>query len=407
MFKLFRRKKKEEDEAPAGTAVIDAPSAGAPAPGLPPVQWHEPAPARPSSVSTIIPPPVLEEAEVENEQEEDATPRFDQDGRVAYDGAARPGIDEVEFEREARAATDAALERTRRGWFSRITGVFDRATIDEDLWDDLEEQLIAGDLGVEVADEIITYCKDVVRRDNIRDPEEAREVLKDDLEDILLAVDNKGRLWGEEGDGVQPSPAVILVIGVNGVGKTTSIAKLAALFKRDGEKVLLAAADTFRAAAIDQLKMWADRVGVDIIAHKPGADPGAVVYDAMEAAKARRSDVVIVDTAGRLHTKFNLMQELAKIRKVLVGRDPTAPHEVLLVVDATTGQNGLIQAKAFTEAAEVTSIFLTKLDGTAKGGIVFSICKDLGIPVRFIGTGEKATDIAPFDPRGFVDSLFG
>lgn len=297
------------------------------------------------------------------------------------------------------------VERTRRTWFSRISGVFERSQIDDDLWEELEELLIGADIGVETTSEIIEYCKEVVRKDGIKQPEDAREVLKDDLEDILLSVDQKGRLWGSESTGVA-SPAVILVIGVNGVGKTTSIAKLAALFKRDGERVVLAAADTFRAAAIDQLKMWGDRVGVEVIAGKPGSDPGAVVYDAMEAARARNADVVIVDTAGRLHTKHNLMQELSKIRKVLQGRDPSAPHEVLLVVDSTTGQNGLMQAKAFADAVDVSAIFLSKLDGTAKGGIVFSICAQLGIPVRFIGTGERATDIAPFDPARFVESLF-
>ncbi len=258
---------------------------------------------------------------------------------------------------------------------------------------------------METTEEVITYVQEVVKQDNIKSPEEAREVLKDELEDILLSADDKGKLWGSGAQGVS-APAVILVVGVNGVGKTTSIAKLAALFKRDGERVLLAAADTFRAAAIDQLKMWGERVGVDVIAGRPGSDPGAVVYDAMEAARARGIDVVIVDTAGRLHTKHNLMQELSKIRKVLQGRDPTAPHEVLLVIDATTGQNGMLQARAFADTADVTSIFLSKLDGTAKGGIVFSVCAQLGIPVRFIGTGEKATDIAPFDPRQFVEALF-
>ncbi len=316
-----------------------------------------------------------------------------------------------EDEDEARAAevaeqTAVAVERTRRGWFSKISTVFQRAEIDEQMWDDLEELLLAADTGVDTTEEVITYVKDVVRRDGIKDPNEARETLKDELEDILLAVDDKGTLWGSRSAAVS-TPAVILVVGVNGVGKTTSIAKLAALFKRDGERVLLAAADTFRAAAIDQLQMWGDRIGVDVIAGRPGSDPGSVVYDAWEAAHARNIDVMIVDTAGRLHTKHNLMQELGKIRKVLQGRDPTAPHEVLLVIDATTGQNGMIQAHAFAETAGVSAVFLSKLDGTAKGGIVFSICSQLGIPVRFFGTGEKASDVSPFDARRFVDALFG
>jgi fused signal recognition particle receptor len=308
---------------------------------------------------------------------------------------------------EVAEQTEVAVERTRRTWFRRIAGVFQRSQIDDALWEELEELLIAADTGVETTDEVIRYVREQTRKEGLKQPHEVRELLKDELEDILLAVDEKGKLWGGEGGGVPAgSTAVILVVGVNGVGKTTSIAKLAALFKRDGERVLLAAADTFRAAAIDQLKLWGERVGVEVIAGRPGSDPGAVVYDAMEAARARRADVLIVDTAGRLHTKHNLMQELGKIRKVVQGRDPTAPHEVLLVVDATTGQNGLIQARAFAEAVEVTGTFLAKLDGTAKGGIVFAICNQLGIPVRFIGTGEKAADIAPFDPRRFVEALF-
>jgi fused signal recognition particle receptor len=314
--------------------------------------------------------------------------------------------DEEAVPEEVIEQTEHAVERTKRTWFRRIAGVFERSQIDDELWDELEELLIAADTGVETTEAIIAAVKQRVREDGLKKPEEAREALKDELEDILLAVDEHGKLWGGEAQGPENGTAVILVVGVNGVGKTTSIAKLSALFKRDGERVLLAAADTFRAAAIDQLKMWGERVGVDVISSRPGGDPGAVVYDAMEAARARRADVVLVDTAGRLHTKHNLMQELGKIRKVLEGRDPTAPHEVLLVIDATTGQNGLLQAKAFAEVAEVTAICLAKLDGTAKGGIVFSICDQLGIPVRFIGTGEKATDLAPFDARAFVDSLF-
>lgn len=327
---------------------------------------------------------------------------------VAAARESTPLIDDQpseELVEEFAEQTGIALERTKRTWFRRISQVFDRADIDDQMWEELEELLISADTGMETTEEILTYVRDVVRKDGLKQPEEVREALKDDLEDILLAVDAKGGLWGSESSGVT-APAVILVVGVNGVGKTTSIAKLAALFKRDGERVVLAAADTFRAAAIDQLKLWGDRTGVDVIAGRPGADPGSVVFDAMEAARARQADVVLVDTAGRLHTKHNLMQELTKIRKVLQGRDATAPHEVLLVIDATTGQNGLLQAKAFAEAVDVTAIFLTKLDGTAKGGIVFSICAQLGIPVRFIGTGEKSSDIAAFDPRTFVDSLF-
>ena len=301
--------------------------------------------------------------------------------------------------------TEEALERTKRTWFRRVSGVFERTRIDDELWEELEEILIGADTGLQTTERILERTRARVRQEGVKDPSEAKEILKRELIDILEDVDIKGQLWDTETDLTQ-KPAVILVAGVNGVGKTTSIAKLSAAFKRDGERVLLAAADTFRAAAIDQLKLWAERVGVDIIAGQPNADPAAVVYDAMAAARKRQSDVMIVDTAGRLHTKFNLMEELGKIARTAGKFDPTAPHEVLLVIDATTGQNGLIQAKSFTEATGVTSLFLAKLDGTAKGGIVFSICDQLHIPVRFIGTGERASDIALFDPVEFVDALF-
>jgi fused signal recognition particle receptor len=196
------------------------------------------------------------------------------------------------------------------------------------------------------------------------------------------------------------------VLGVNGTGKTTTIAKLASAYQNEGGKTVIAAADTFRAAAIEQLKEWGARVGADVVAHKQGADPAAVVFDALEAAESRGADMLIIDTAGRLHTKFNLMEELRKVRRVIERRDPTAPHEVLLVLDATTGQNALVQAKAFAEAVDVTAIALTKLDGTSKGGIVFAICDELGLPVRFVGTGEGEDDLNPFDARAFVDALF-
>jgi len=200
-------------------------------------------------------------------------------------------------------------------------------------------------------------------------------------------------------------PAVILVVGVNGTGKTTSIAKLAHIYRAQGKRVILAAADTFRAAAIDQLKQWGQRVGADVVAHQQGADPGAVVFDALSAAQARQADVVIIDTAGRLHTKANLMAELRKVHHIIQRRDPTAPHEVLLVLDSTIGQNALTQAKYFTEAVGVTGIILAKLDGTAKGGVVFAVCDQLAIPVRFVGTGERPEDLAPFDPQEFVEAL--
>jgi fused signal recognition particle receptor len=311
----------------------------------------------------------------------------------------------VEDGEELAERTEEAVERTRRTWFRRVAGVFERSSITDELWEELEEILIGADTGMETTERILDRTRERIREEAIKQPAQARDVLKEELIAILDDVDVKGTLWDAEED-LARHPAVILVVGVNGVGKTTSIAKLAAAFKRDGERVLLAAGDTFRAAAIDQLKLWGERVGVEVIASQPGADPAAIVYDAIAAAQRRQTDVVVVDTAGRLHTKFNLMEELAKIRRTAGKFDPEAPHEVLLVLDATTGQNGLAQAKTFAQAVGVTSIFLAKLDGTAKGGIVFSICDQLHIPVRFIGTGERASDVALFDPVEFVDALF-
>ena len=234
-----------------------------------------------------------------------------------------------------------------------------------------------------------------VEQERAKDPEQVREFLKDELVDILQAGTEKGRIWGEEDEPPPDRPAVILIVGVNGTGKTTSVAKLAQAYREDGEKVVVAAADTFRAAAIEQLKNWGEIVGADVIAHKQGADPGAVVFDAMTAAESRKADVVLIDTAGRLHTKFNLMEELGKIRRVIERKLPEGPDEVMLVLDATTGQNALVQAKAFADVVPITALCLTKLDGTSKGGIVFAVADQLQIPVRFIGTGEKMDDLAP------------
>jgi fused signal recognition particle receptor len=290
-----------------------------------------------------------------------------------------------------------ALKPTKDSWFSKAMQLFDRTTIDESIWIELEEVMIAADVGMETTEKLIERTKQRVKEEKIKDGSQVREALKKEMVSILdIPV--------KEVEVLSP-PRVILVIGVNGSGKTTSIAKLAAQYKKEGKTVLLAAADTFRAAAIDQLKTWAERIGVDIIAHQPGADPGAVVYDATAAAKNRQSQVLIIDTAGRLHTKFNLMEELKKIKKVTTRLDASAPHEVILVLDATTGQNGLLQAKNFTEAAGVTSIFLAKLDGTARGGIALAICDQLKIPVKYIGIGEHPEDIATFDAMSFVEAL--
>jgi fused signal recognition particle receptor len=290
-----------------------------------------------------------------------------------------------------------ALQPTKEGWFSKAMHLFDQASIDESIWTELEELLIAADVGMETTEKLIQHTKQRVKEDKLKDGNQVRDALKREMVNILSVPVQEPV--------VTSLPKVTLVIGVNGSGKTTSIAKLAFQAKNEGQTVVLAAADTFRAAAIDQLRTWAERIGVEIVAHQPGADPGAVVYDAMAAAKSRQAQQLIIDTAGRLHTKFNLMEELKKIKRVTARTDPSAPHEVLLVMDATTGQNGLAQAKSFAEAAGITSIFLSKLDGTAKGGIALAICDQLKIPVKYIGIGEQPEDMAPFDPQSFVEAL--
>lgn len=245
-----------------------------------------------------------------------------------------------------------------------------------------------------------------VEAERIKEADGVRAVLKETLIAILNAPQGTGRLWNANGGESPPKPAVILVLGVNGTGKTTTIAKLAHAYRAGGGRVVIAAADTFRAAAIEQLQAWGKRVDADVVAHKQGADPGAVVFDALVAAESRNADAVIIDTAGRLHTKFNLMEELRKMRRVIERKEPSAPHEVLLVLDATIGQNALLQTEAFMEAVKVTAACLTKLDGTSKGGIVFAISDQLGIPVRFVGTGERPEDLAPFSAEAFVEALF-
>jgi len=276
--------------------------------------------------------------------------------------------------------------------------LFDRPTVGDEVWEELEELLIAADVGVSTTEKLIKKVKERSAKDRLNDGSSVRAALQAEMVDILR-IDSRA----------QPTalsiPRVTLVVGVNGGGKTTSIAKLAYRLKNEGKSVILVAADTFRAAAIDQLKRWGERVGAEVIAHQPGADPGAVVYDALQAAKSRKIDEVIIDTAGRLHTKFNLMEELKKIKRVAAKHDASAPHEVILVLDATTGQNGLAQARYFTEAVGVTGIFLAKLDGTAKGGIVLAICDELKIPIQFVGTGEKLEDMAPFAAEAFVKAL--
>ncbi|MBQ8578645.1 MAG: signal recognition particle-docking protein FtsY [Clostridia bacterium] len=292
----------------------------------------------------------------------------------------------------------AGLQKTKEAVFKQVTSLFSRYTvIDDDLYEELEEILITSDVGVNTTEEILERLQDTVKKEKITEPEEARRALMRILADMIGE--------GEPLD-LSTTPSVVLVIGVNGVGKTTSIAKIANLLKNEGKTVLLAAADTFRAAAIDQIAVWADRVGVDLIRHEEGSDPASVVFDAVNAAKSRHADVLIVDTAGRLHNKKNLMDELAKINRVILRELPDAARETLLILDATTGQNAVIQASEFKNAADITGLVLTKLDGTAKGGIVFSIKKELDIPVKYIGVGEKMDDLQPFVAEDFVRAIF-
>ena len=289
------------------------------------------------------------------------------------------------------------MKRTHDTWFGQAMGLFDRKTIGDDVWNELYELLISADVGVSTTEKLIGEVKQRAAEEKL-DGSQVSSALKEAMVNILSIPPR------EKGDNIT-TPEVYLVVGVNGSGKTTSIAKLAFKMKKEGKSVLIAAADTFRAAAIDQLKKQGERVGVDVVAHQPGADPGAVVYDTLQAAKSRRVDTVIIDTAGRLHTKYNLMEELKKVRRVAAKADATAPHEVILVLDATTGQNGLTQARHFTEAVGVTSIFLAKLDGTAKGGIVLAICDDLKVPIQLIGVGEGLEDMVDFDAEAFVEAL--
>ncbi len=305
--------------------------------------------------------------------------------------------------RESDQATDQALEKTRRSIFGRVTGLFGGGDVDEALYEALEEVLIGADAGVQTSLDVIER----VRRRHLRHSHEVRAALAEELTAILDdAAAPRGRLWGlPEGTALPDRPWVVLVVGVNGSGKTTAVGRLAYAYQQDGKRVIAAAGDTFRAAAIEQLQAWGARLQFDVVAQGPGADPAAVAFDTIEAARARGHDVVLIDTAGRLQNKQNLMDELAKVRRVIERHVERGPDEVLLVLDASTGQNGLSQARHFAESTQVTSVMLTKLDGTAKGGIVFAIAKEFGLPVRFVGVGQREDDLAPFDPHAFVDAL--
>jgi len=294
---------------------------------------------------------------------------------------------------------EESLSKTRRGFINKVVDVFTGREIDDDFYDELEELLIQGDVGVNTSINLVENIREKADKERIKTTDELKEIFVNEIAELMGKEQNTLNIKENQLN-------IILVVGVNGAGKTTSIGKLTYKLKNEGKRVLLAAGDTFRAAAIDQLKIWGDRNNVEVVAHQEGADPGAVVYDGIQAAKARKSDVLIVDTAGRLQNKANLMEELKKIKRIIDRESEGSLSEVLLVLDATTGQNALTQAKLFKDTAEVTGVVLSKLDGTAKGGIVIGIKSELGLPVKLIGTGEKIEDMQDFNPESFVGALF-
>lgn len=350
----------------------------------------------------------IEEIKAEDiEKVQDIETQEKQDGIEESEDTVENQIDDEVEEEEEKPKKVSLFDRLKQGLTKAKQGITDRidevlkayTKVDEELLEDLEEVLITADVGVNTTMDIIEKLEDVIRTKKITDPQDVREELKLIIEDILSKDDTKLD--------VSHSPTIILMVGVNGVGKTTTIGKLAHRYKSEGKKVLLAAGDTFRAAAIDQLEVWANRCNVDIIKHQEGADPGAVIFDAIKASKARGVDVLICDTAGRLHNKSNLMNELGKVFKIVDREFPEANKEVLLVVDATTGQNAVVQAKTFKDVADITGIVLTKLDGTAKGGVVLAVKSEVDVPVKLIGVGEKVEDLQDFDAKAFSEALFG
>lgn len=344
----------------------------------------------------------VEDADVQAEEEirEEETIEKEIIEEVDDDGSQGSDQEEGQEKMGIFARLLAGLSKTKDNITGRIDSLLKSYTkIDEELLEDLEEILITADVGVTTTMEIIDRLRDMIKERGVKDPLEVRDLLKEIVASILKE--------GNSELDINPGPAVIVMVGVNGVGKTTTIGKLAQRYKKDGKKVMLAAADTFRAAATEQLDIWAKRIDVDIIKHHEGADPGAVVFDAIKASQARKVDLLICDTAGRLHNKANLMNELGKIFKIIDREYPEAKKEVLLVVDATTGQNAVSQAKTFKEVANITGIVLTKLDGTAKGGVVLAVKSEVDVPVKLIGVGERAEDLQSFDADSFTDAIFG
>ena len=377
----------EEAEALAEPDITLEPAAESPAPALPePAEADAPAP--PSAELPAAP----EEPEEPGEASEEIIPAPPISARTQEKPASRSMFQRLQ----------ERLGKTRDALIYRLDRLFlGKKEIDQDLFEQLEEILITADLGVATTLELIDVARKKVKRDQLSDPQALKGIIRDQILAYIEASDQPAELVLPE-----TGPFVIMVVGVNGVGKTTTIGKIAAKFARAGQSVLLVAADTFRAAAIDQLRIWGERVGVGVIAQKPNADPSSVVFDGLDYGVAHDMDVIIIDTAGRLHTSVNLMAELKKIHRVIGKKMSGAPHEVMLVLDATTGQNGIAQAKMFHEAVGVTGLTLTKLDGTAKGGIVANVCREIKIPVRFIGIGEQLDDLRDFDAREFVDALF-
>ncbi|WP_069383198.1 signal recognition particle-docking protein FtsY [Halomonas caseinilytica] len=453
MFGFFKRKKKQEEQASRTpeqeverdeAAPVDdetAPSEVESAPEIEPEPTPEvepePAPevepeptpeVEPEPAPEVEPEPTPEvEPEPAPEVEPEPTPEVEPEPAPEVEPEPAPEVEpepvpETEPEPASESAPVAVAPRekprgTKKGWFARIkdglgktranltdglAGLFlGRKQIDDDLMEELETQLLMADVGIEATTEIIDRLTDRVSRKELKDPEALYKALQEELSSLLEGVTQPLEL-PPKGEG----PFVILVVGVNGVGKTTTIGKLTQRFQREGRSVMLAAGDTFRAAAVEQLKIWGERNDVPVVAQHTGADSASVVYDALAAARARGIDVLIADTAGRLHNKSHLMEELKKVRRVMGKLDAEAPHEVMLVLDAGTGQNALSQASTFNEAVPVTGITLTKLDGTAKGGIIFALAQQLGTPIRFIGVGETLDDLRPFAAREFVDALF-
>jgi fused signal recognition particle receptor len=405
---LFDKLKKGRKHEP-GTDAAE-PSA-VPASGVKPAGEQPAVPA--SGVKPVAEPPAVPASGVRSPAEPSIVSAHGAKPAVVPSSAAEPAImpqeeseqdDMPENRREGKAGffekLKSGLLKTRNTITTRIDQMLAGfGKVDEALFDELEEILITSDVGMSTAARIVDDLRMRVKKDRIADADGVRRAIRGEIAGILASEAGTMRL--------RTKPSVILVIGVNGVGKTTSIGKMAHMLKRDGKKVVVAAADTFRAAAIEQLEIWTNRAGVPLIRHEEGSDPAAVIFDAIAAVKARGSDILIVDTAGRLHTKKNLMEELKKIYRVIARELPDADMETLLVLDATTGQNAVSQAKTFSELGGLTGLILTKLDGTAKGGIIISIMSELNVPVKFIGVGEKIDDLQPFDPETFVEALFG